>query len=190
MRKAYWDKRAKDIDRQWGEEKEDYPVMGRILSQMKPEKVLDIGCGSGRLFPLYLERRISEVTGQDISEEALEVASSRYRSANISTTNLGILNLQYPLGYFDLIVSNRVLQHIPHRRIREVVRKLTELGKAIYINEMSESDDSGELFYLFKHDYRALFHTRGYDVLQQGLLGRQTWYLFSRRGVGHERWIL
>jgi len=142
--------------------------------------VLDIGCGSGRLFPLYNDLKIKEVIAQDVSSKALKIAKDRYRFSNIKLTNKDILDLNFPKHYFDLIISNRVLQHIPHDEIEVVVKKLTGLGNYVYINEMSDSDYTGESFYLFKHDYIALFNKLGFKITQKGLIGRQTWFLFGK----------
>jgi len=184
FRHRYWDKRAEDIDLQWGDQQGDYPILNHLLSEMKPRKLLDIGCGSGRLFPLFEKWSVEIVVGQDISEKALEIALRRYPFPNISLTKSDVLHLKYPFLYFDLVVSNRVLQHISPDQIKRVTRKLTDLGRHIYVNEMSESDDSGQLFYLFKHDYRGLFKDLDYTVLQEGLLGKQTWFLFGKKRAG------
>lgn len=185
FRHQYWNRRAEDIDLQWGDQQEDYPILEHLLSEIKPKKLLDLGCGSGRLFPLFENLSVEEVVGQDISEKALQIALRRYPFSNISLTKCDVLHLKYPFLYFDLVVSNRVLQHIPPDQIERVIRKLTDLGRHIYVNEMSESDDSGQLYYLFKHDYRGLFKELDYTVLQEGLLGKQTWFLFGKKRAGH-----
>ena len=187
-RKMYWNHRSSDIDEKGGTEKDDYALLSKIILSLKPRRILDIGCGSGRLFPLYKDLKIKEVVGQDVSSKALKIAKDRYRFSNIKTTNQHILNLNFPMHYFDLIISNRVLQHIPHDEIEVVIKKLTELGDYVYINEMSDSDYTGESFYLFKHDYIELFNKYDFKVIQKGLLEvldaqclvRQTWFLFGK----------
>jgi hypothetical protein len=179
-RKKYWNHRASDIDQKWGMEKHDYDLLGKIILSIKPNRLLEIGCGSGRLFPLYSDLKVKEVLGQDISRQALIIAKERYPFSNVNTTNQSILNLEFPRYYFDLVISNRVLQHIPQSEIEEVIRKLTDLGKKIYINEMYNSDFIGESFYMFKHDYVELFRKFGFEVIQKGLLGKQTWFLFTK----------
>lgn len=178
-RKNYWNHRAYDIDQKWGMEKHDYDLLGKIILSIKPNRLLEIGCGSGRLFPLYSNLKVKEVLGQDISRQALIIAKERYPFSNVNTTNQSILNLEFPRYYFDLVISNRVLRHIPHSDIGEVIGKLAELGKKIYINEMYESDFTGESFYLFKHDYVELFRNFGFKVIQKGVLGKQSWLLFA-----------
>jgi glycosyltransferase involved in cell wall biosynthesis len=177
--KMYWNHRAFNIDEKWGREKDDYALLRDIILSLKPQRLLDVGCGSGRLFPLYNDSEISEVVAQDISSEALKMAKDRYHFSNIKTTGQPILDLKFPMHYFDLIVSNRVLQHMPRGQIEAVIRKLTKLGKLIYINEMCDSDSADESFYLFHHNYVELFNKYGFKVIQKGLLGNKTWFLFS-----------
>ena len=180
-RKQYWNYRAKDIDEKWGKEQEDYAVLRKIIFRLTPSRILDIGCGSGRLFPLYQELHIQEVIAQDLASEALAIAKQKYQLTNISITSTAIENLSYPHHYFDLIISNRVLQHIPPGKLGQVIEKLTELGTNIYINEMAESDYTGEAFYLFKHDYFSMFDKYHFHVAQQGSIGQQTWMLFEKK---------
>jgi len=177
--KMYWNHRASDIDEKWGTEKDDYALLSKIVLFLKPRRILDIGCGGGRLFPLYNNLKIEEVIGQDISSKALKIAKVRYHFPNIKTTNQDILEMNFSSQHFDLIVSNRVLQHIPHNEIEMVIKKLTDLGKNVYINEMSESDYTGESFHMFKHNYVKLFNKYDFKVIQRGLLGKQTWFLFG-----------
>ena len=40
--------------------------------------VLDVACGTGVLFPFYLERDVRSITGIDISPEMIRIASGKY----------------------------------------------------------------------------------------------------------------
>lgn len=181
VRSKYWNKRAYDIDEKWGMEDIDNKILADIITSFSPGRLLDIGCGSGRLFPLYDQFHIPEVVGQDISEEALRIATERYRFANIITTNQDILSLEYPEEYFGLVVSNRVLQHVQPKEIEKVIKKLVRIGRYIYINELADTDCFGELFYLFKHNYGELFSKQDYVLIKSGKLGKQTWQVFGKK---------
>ncbi len=120
------------------------------------------------------------MVGQDISIKALRIAADRYKFPNIKTTNKHVLDLEYPAQYFDMIISNRVLQHVPPGKIEEIIKKIVLIGKNIYINELTDSDGLNETFFMFKHDYTNLFSRYGFRVCRNGLLGRQTWFLFRK----------
>jgi len=178
--KIYWNRRAYDIDEKWGEERDDYELLGEIITSLKPDRLLDFGCGSGRLFPLYHKLGIPEVIAQDISNKALRIAKNRYAFSNIKITNDDILALNFDKNYFDIIISNRVLQHISSDNIDDVIKKLTELAEVIYINEFSDSDYSHDSFYIFKHTFIELFDKYDCKVSKKGMLGNKTWYLFKK----------
>jgi len=178
--KIYWNRRADDIDEKWGGERDDYELLREIITSLKPNRLFDFGCGSGRLFPLYHDVEIPEVIAQDISNKALRIAKNRYAFSNIKITNDDILALNFDKNYFDIIISNRVLQHISHDKIDDVIRKLTELSEVIYINEFSDSDYSHDSFYIFKHSFLELFDKYDCKVFKKGMIGKKTWYLFKK----------
>lgn len=41
-------------------------------------KVLDVACGTGVLFPFYFQRKVSEVTGVDISSEMVKITKEKF----------------------------------------------------------------------------------------------------------------
>lgn len=178
--RLYWNYRADDVDNKWGAGKHDSLILENIILLLEANRILDIGCGSGRLFPLYAKLKVNEIVGQDISDKALQISRGRYRFPNIRLINASVLGLKFPNKYFDLIISNRALQHIFPSEIEDVIRKLSELGKYIYINEMSDTDCCRESFYLFKHDYKKLFKRYGFNIYQQGILEMQSWFLFEK----------
>ncbi len=181
VRKMYYDLRVKDIDDQWGRSTGDYDILRGLISSITVNRILDIGCGSGRLFPLYNSMGIKEVIGQDIANSALDLAKARYNYSNIKLlVNLPVEVLDFPKSYFDLVISNRVLQHIPQNSIESTIETVCRLGKFVYINELSDTDGVSSGSYVFKHDYMRLFGIFGFTVKNKGLKGKQTWLLFGK----------
>jgi SAM-dependent methyltransferase len=90
------------------------------------ERVLDFGCGVGRLTGA-LARRFDEAVGVDVSERMLEHA----RRLNADTPNVTFTNAEYPpAGHFDLVVANLVLQHLPSRAlVRVYITRLVEAAR-------------------------------------------------------------
>ena len=72
----------------WDEEiKCDTNKINTILDYAKITKgqnVLDVACGTGVLFPFYLEREIKSVTGVDISPEMITRAKRKFTDFRIS----------------------------------------------------------------------------------------------------------
>ena len=56
----------------------DYAEIGPNIS------VLDVACGTGVLFPYYIEREVDAITGVDISPAMIEQAKSKFDDARIT----------------------------------------------------------------------------------------------------------
>jgi len=109
----------------------------------KGERILDIGCGSGRLFGLFKEKDI-EYFGIDFSKKMIEIAKRKYLSSeNEGNKNLNILPtfivvdaLQLPFeeDFFDRVFSIAVFHHIPSEEkrllfLKEIKRVLKREGE-------------------------------------------------------------
>jgi SAM-dependent methyltransferase len=101
-----------------GEDK-DFFARGRIdwlarcfreLS-VKPQRILDFGCGTGSAAP-HLNEVLTPnfVTGVDISEQSIAIARQRFGSASV---NFEVLQHFRPNESFDLAFCNGVFHHIP-----------------------------------------------------------------------------
>jgi SAM-dependent methyltransferase len=175
---TFWDQFAPSIHERWGRGQEDFELLSRIVTDYGARSILDIGCGSGRLFSLFRQLQIHKVLGIDISAKALAVAKRDY--PGVPTQCVRLQELSLPEGEFDLIVSNRVLQHIAPEEIRSVMAKLGKISRLIYLNELSESDQCGEQFFMFVHDYHRILGEEGFVRAEGGRAGRTTYALFRR----------
>jgi 2-polyprenyl-3-methyl-5-hydroxy-6-metoxy-1,4-benzoquinol methylase len=79
----------------------------RALPLHQP-RILDLGCGPG----WYTERlsQLGETTGVDLSEEAIQMARTRFPGVNFIAGDLYELSL--PDEHFDLVVSQEVFDHV------------------------------------------------------------------------------
>jgi tRNA (uracil-5-)-methyltransferase TRM9 len=93
-------------------------------------KVLDLGCGNGRLYEMFAGKNIDYV-GVDFSENLIERAKEKYgdyfRVANI-------LSLPFSDQYFDSVWSIAALHHIPSNELRK--RALSEIKRVLRPNGM------------------------------------------------------
>ena len=177
----FWEEQAVTIHQQWGSDQHDFRVLSRLFQRYQPKSLLDVGCGSGRLFGLYTEHTINDIVGMDISEKALALAKERYPW--VTTFQGKVEDLDFPAKRFDLAVCNRVLQHIPPRSIEAAIQKLCTLSRMVYVNELSTSDQLTEEFFMFRHHYLTLFAAQQFQLVETGEIDRQTFQLF---GVGNE----
>jgi len=79
------------------------------------EKVLDLGCGNGRLYELFQDKTI-DYCGVDFSEKLIDIAKKRYPQFKFQVADA--LNLPFPADYFDKVFSIAVLHHIPSKELR------------------------------------------------------------------------
>ena len=77
------------------------------------EKILDLGCASGRLFEVLPK---VEYYGFDISKKLIEIGRQRYPKAHFKTGNA--LKLPFKDNFFDKIYSISVLHNIPSKEFR------------------------------------------------------------------------
>jgi len=86
-------------------------LLGKVTAG---ERVLDMGCGTGR-FTVPLAQRGAQVTGLDLSEAMLAVASSKLdeRGLRADMRQGDMACLPFSDGSFDTVTSMLALMHIP-----------------------------------------------------------------------------
>lgn len=100
-------------------------------------RVLDFGCGMGRL-TRALGKRFGEAWGVDISERMIEAAkeANRNHGGCHFVVNRERDLKQFPDSHFDLVLSFKVLQHVPKdvipSYIAEFVRVLRPGGLLLF----------------------------------------------------------
>ncbi|MCX6764581.1 MAG: methyltransferase domain-containing protein [Candidatus Nealsonbacteria bacterium] len=95
------------------------------------DKVLDLGCGNGRLFGLLREKNIN-YAGVDSSEELIKIAKEKYPEEASRFSIAEALNLSFPDNSFDKIYCIAVLHHIPSDNFR---LKFLEEAKRVLKNK-------------------------------------------------------
>ena len=97
-----------------------------------PKRVLDFGCGTGRLLGLF-DLNSAQYVGLDISKKKLLLAEDKIKNKGIlvwNGTNRGIPFLD---KYFDAIICYSVLTHTPPKQTEEILsefaRVLTDDGQ-------------------------------------------------------------
>ena len=84
------------------------------------DKVLDLGCGSGR-FSETMEEKNIEYVGTDNSEKFIEIAKKRY--PNLKFLLAEAKNLPFPENYFDKVYAIALFHHLPSKEYRIQVLK-------------------------------------------------------------------
>jgi len=108
--------------------------------EIEPEAVvLDVGCGTGVLFPILLERvgRKGRVVALDISGEMLRQAQAKGYPVECVQGDAQGLPLRD--GVFDWVICNAVFPHFPNklRALQEIGRVLKEGGRLVICHTAS-----------------------------------------------------
>jgi len=177
VRKHFWSSRASWIHYRWGFGEADYQIISEIIANHSITSILDLGCGSGRLFPLYESLSISDVLGVDISKRALAIAGNRCPQFKTICTSFEDMDL--PEQLFDLAISVRTLQYVPKNRIGAVVASICEHSKMVFVSEVTGAEGVPEKIGFYWHNYPQLFGSVNYRPVETGNLGIQEWSLWA-----------
>jgi len=119
-------------------EKKNWPFLINVINKINNNyKILDVGCGNGRLFDLFKEKDI-EYIGVDNSLKLLKIAQKKYKNYPQAQFKLAnILNLTLlPDINFDYIFCIAVLHHLASQKLqiqalRQLKNKIQSKGKII-----------------------------------------------------------
>jgi len=121
---------------------QNWPEIEKLTSYVqKGDKILDLGCGNGRLYKILKNKEI-EYTGIDISKKLIEIARKNFqfsifhrqggiplRRDNFQTNSkprfivADALNLPFKEKEFDLVFAIALLHHIPTENLQLRVLK-------------------------------------------------------------------
>jgi len=100
------------------------------------ELVLDVACGSGRLYQLFEKKQV-QYTGVDYSKELIKIAKEEYPKAEFFVRDMK--KLKFPEKSFDTIFCIAAFQHIPTEEFRlQILEEMKNIlkpgGKIIFLN--------------------------------------------------------
>lgn len=95
------------------------------------DKVLDLGCGNGRFYPIFKSKGV-DYLGIDTSSKLIEIAKATYPEARFEVSSIELM----PNKSFDKVFSIAILHHIPSHEFRlkflkEIKRTLKNNGNLI-----------------------------------------------------------
>ena len=128
--KDYFDKNVEGFS---GSRKGLWPEFEELKKYIKDgERVLDLGCGNGRLFELFKNKKV-EYIGVDFSEKFIKKAREKYGDHFMVAD---AFNLPFSDNSFDSIWAIAFFHHIPSKHLRlkilkEIKRVLKKNGKVI-----------------------------------------------------------
>lgn len=107
-----------------------WEIMESFLLYIKEgDKILDIGCGNGRLYELVKEKSVDYV-GIDNSEKMIEIAKKKFPEARFLIADA--LNLPFKNEEFDAAFMIAVFPHIPSEKLQ--IQALSEVNRVLKKN--------------------------------------------------------
>lgn len=91
-------------------------IINRILDNAgitEGQEVLDVACGTGVLFPFYLERKVKSVTGIDISHEMAKIAAQKHEAYDNIRVVCGDVEETRFDRKFDSVMVYNAFPHFP-----------------------------------------------------------------------------
>lgn len=130
-------------------------VLKRHLLPRATRRILDVGCGTGGMFPLLSE--FGDVAGAEASPDALERAQRKYPHKRLEACSLPDV---LPGGTWDLLTAFDVIEHVdePIASLRAMRERLTWDGQMVITVPAFQ-------FLWSRHD-EANQHRRRYSRLQ------------------------
>lgn len=161
-------------------------------------RVLDIGCGAGRLGELLKRRQPTEVTGIELKQEAAARAATRLD--RVLVQNVEERSFEFPPESFDCVVCADVLEHLrePALVLTKIRRWLAPGGTLVLSlpNTRHHSVISGLLDGNWTYESAGLLdndHVRFFTRREiEKLLFRQRFEIVSllpKPGPGHPEWV-
>ncbi|KKQ10954.1 MAG: class I SAM-dependent methyltransferase [Candidatus Babeliales bacterium] len=77
----------------------------------KDAKILEAGCGIGRVVKYLQDRGFTDVNGIEIDRESVDFQNTFFPELKI--THADVLAMPYPDNFFDVILSYGVIEHFP-----------------------------------------------------------------------------
>ena len=101
--------------------------------------MLDVGCGTGVLFPYYLQRDVKSITAVDLSPEMVKIAKSKFPQANIICGDAE--NIAFD-KQFDVIMIYNAFPHFPNpeKLIENLSKALKSGGRISIAHGMSKKE--------------------------------------------------
>ena len=136
--KEYFDNSASSWDEEMIRNDEIINLILDNAGVSEGKDVLDVACGTGVLFPDYLDRNVASITGVDISPEMLKIAGRKFTDGRISLVCDDIEEITI-LKDFDCIVIYNAFPHFmnPERVIANLAQMLKQNGTLTVAHGMS-----------------------------------------------------
>jgi ubiquinone/menaquinone biosynthesis C-methylase UbiE len=119
------------------------------LQPLSTERMLDVGCGSGR-FAVTMAPLVAHVVGVDLTAAMLDQARRLQADTNITNVQWqqsDVAELPFDDGAFDIVSSKAMLHHVasPARVMAEMVRTCAVDGRIVVVDLTPKAEKAAAL---------------------------------------------
>lgn len=138
----------------------DQKLFLREVRDLSHLKILDAGCGDGRLISVFKKRGATDVTGIDITHEMLEEARKTNFYKDLLVQDLRS-DLIFEWDTFDAVFCTLVIVHISERDLSHVFEEFFRVlkpGGTLYLGNIAQRrapmlEANGEKFYVKSYQH-------------------------------------
>ncbi|MGM0673773.1 MAG: class I SAM-dependent methyltransferase [Spirochaetota bacterium] len=152
-------------------------ALTELLQSLRPEKILEIGCGDGEFTEVLVEHLygFGHIEATDAEESAVEEARDYFDRAHtnapVSFSVADASSLPWADGTFDMVVLSNTIHHLrdADRVFEEVFRVIHSSGQLLVHEMVADVDDPRQ------EVGRDLHHLKAWVDRTQGIAHGPTW---------------
>lgn len=170
------------------------PILQRV-NELKPKRILDLGCGNGALCR-SIKKAGHDIVGCDPSEEGVQVAKQAHPDIEFRTLSVYEAVPESWVGAFDMVISTEVVEHLyAPRALAQMTKTVLKPGGtalittpyhgylknlAIALTNKWDSHhdvfwDHGHIKFWSRETLTKLFEDEGFSTISFKGLGRAPW---------------
>lgn len=130
------------------------------IAEFKPELVLEVGCGYGRVLKSLMEMGIS-VIGLDFSSSQLK-SCREYLPKGAQLIRADAKNLPFKDKVFGLSFTSGVIMHNPPKDANIIRQEMTRVSKTFILH----NEDIRKTEYMGGYDNPSIYRSMGFDVVE------------------------
>lgn len=169
------------------------------LKELEAKRVLDVGCGGGKLLSMLLrDRWFAELAGMDVSQRILDKAHERLKLDRLSSTRQEQVTLfQGALTYtdkrlqgYDAVTAIEVIEHLDPNRLRTFEKVMFEFARPPSVVLTTPNQEYNTRFAKLSEELRHQDHrfewTRAEFIDWGQSVAERNGYQFRVAGIGEE----
>ncbi len=132
--------------------KEYYVKTAEFIAQRHPQKLLDLGCGTGlQLDEIFKLLPDVQVVGIDLADKLLDKLRQKHSDKNMTLVNASYLDWDYPANHFDCGLAVMTLHHFDYDTKVSLYQKIYQTlkpGGFFIETDYIITDEKEEAFYI------------------------------------------